>query len=251
MVRTSILCSWFVVPCRSCVGSTILRNLSNSYDCPEREEEDDFKISFTLCFLIYYWHRGSCHIVVRHPALDILQFGKDLQSKPISLTPRPVPTVHIVPKGQNQTHDILQTAALQQLLKQTHTVVYQLCILQGHVTSCPLTGLRSYFAQIRDDHHFTTNGSDHIEEHRLENDTVGPTCEVRNLRELVEKPGRQKWRGNRETQWCHVLWQWKNYFQALATFSCPGLKPVCTGRQAGGADSHERPCLADFERSAA
>lgn len=43
-------------------------------------------------------------------------------------------------------------------------------------------------------------GGDSVEEHWLENDAVGSACKVRNLGELVEKPGRHKPREGGEKQ---------------------------------------------------
>lgn len=56
-----------------------------------------------------------------YPALHIFKFGQDLQSKTIRLASRPVPPVHVVPKGQNKTHDVPQMFALQQVLTETGT----------------------------------------------------------------------------------------------------------------------------------
>lgn len=58
-----------------------------------------------------------------YPALDVLQFGKDLQSKAIRLTSCPVSSIHVVPKGQNQAQDILQRTTLQEILTDTKALV--------------------------------------------------------------------------------------------------------------------------------
>lgn len=59
--------------------------------------------------------------MVPYPALHIFKFGKDLQSETVRLASRPVPPVHVVPKGQNKTNDVPQMSALQQVLTQTET----------------------------------------------------------------------------------------------------------------------------------
>lgn len=51
-------------------------------------------------------------VMVWYPALDIFQFWKDLQSKPICLASCPVASIHIVPKGQNKTNYVPQMSAL-------------------------------------------------------------------------------------------------------------------------------------------
>lgn len=50
--------------------------------------------------------------IVCYPALDVFKFGEDLQSKTICLTSCPVASVHIVPKGQNETQYIPQMITL-------------------------------------------------------------------------------------------------------------------------------------------
>lgn len=38
-----------------------------------------------------------------YSAFDILEFGEYFQTKSISLTSGPIPTIHIISKSQNQT----------------------------------------------------------------------------------------------------------------------------------------------------
>lgn len=89
------------------------------------------------------------------------------------------------------------------------------------VSSCRLTlfkqsllSWRSYFADVGDDLHLATYRRDGVEEYRLEDDASGSARKVRNLREFIEKPEKQKGRRGRERmrrRWksmgCDVLWQ--------------------------------------------
>lgn len=121
----------------------------------------------------------------------------------------------------------------------------------------------SYFADTGDNLHLATDGSDHIEEYWLENDAVSPARKVRNLGELIQKPGEQKGikreGGGEEMDengvWCVIklnkMSNRKNYFGSLAGSGSPRRlaesELVFRGRQA--ADSHERCCSAGFKRS--
>lgn len=50
----------------------------------------------------------------------------------------------------------------------------------------------SYFADVGDGDHLAADGGDGVEEHRLEDDAVGPARKIGNLGQLVEKPGKQR-----------------------------------------------------------
>lgn len=56
-----------------------------------------------------------------HSALDILQFGQNLQVKSVSLTSDPAASVHVVPQSQHQAQHTPHRSALQQGLKTTTT----------------------------------------------------------------------------------------------------------------------------------
>lgn len=57
-----------------------------------------------------------------HPysALDILQFGQNLQVKSVGLTSDPAASVHVIPQSQYQPQNTLHPRALQQGLKKPH-----------------------------------------------------------------------------------------------------------------------------------
>lgn len=55
----------------------------------------------------------------------------------------------------------------------------------------------SYLADVRDDGHLAFDGGDGVQEHRLEDDAVGPARKIGNLGELIEKPGKQRRKGRK------------------------------------------------------
>lgn len=78
-----------------------------------------------------------------------------------------------------------------------HTVCLGLVLVGGHFLSS-LLSWRSYFADVGDDLHLATYRRDGVEEYRLEDDASGSARKVRNLREFIEKPEKQKGRRGRE-----------------------------------------------------
>lgn len=83
----------------------------------------------------------------------------------------------------------------------------------------------SYSADVWDDGHLAVDGSDSVEEDRLEDNAVGSALKVGNLGELIQKPGTQRGKEKEEEEengvWCvmtelNKTSNRKNYFGALA-----------------------------------
>lgn len=129
-----------------------------------------------------------------HSALDILQFGQNLQVKSVSLTSDPAASVHVVPQSQHQPQHTLHPSALQQGLQTSTTTENKTAEKHTHngkIRGQCLSDHWSYPADSGDGVELALGGQHSVGEGRPEDDALGSARKVRDLRQLVQEPGAQ------------------------------------------------------------
>lgn len=63
-----------------------------------------------------------------YPALNIFKLGKNLKPKAVGLSSSSAPSIHVVSQSKHQSHHLLHTVILQQILKHKRHINIYLCI---------------------------------------------------------------------------------------------------------------------------
>lgn len=129
--------------------------------------------------------------LVPYSALDILQFGQNLQAEAVSLTSDPAASVHVIPQGQHQPQNTFHPRALQECLKTTANTASIWSTHTHKRSQRPRNpcNCSSYPADSGDGVELALNRQHPFNEGRPEDDAVSSARKVWDLRQLVQEPG--------------------------------------------------------------